>query len=303
VYALALGLDGTTLYAGGDFATAGGTTVNGIAKWDGSAWASMGGGVAGGSADVYALAVSPNGTLYAGGDFTSIGGVAALNIGSWNGVQWSALGGGVDGDVLALDVSPINGTLYVGGALTAVNGPQIGSGVDAFSFASWNGTSWSRSDVLISQTYPVAAILAKGDGTVILGMPVTAGPQAYVTATPTVIVNPSTVGAYPTLVITGPASSTSAVYQLINYTSGTTINFNTLISSGEVITLVLNPNRISYTSTTRGNIIGEIMPGSDLASWVLQPGSNNVSFYAQSTASAMMYWANDLASLEDGWTK
>ena len=37
VWALAVGSDGT-LYAGGDFITAGGVTVNRVARWTGSAW-------------------------------------------------------------------------------------------------------------------------------------------------------------------------------------------------------------------------------------------------------------------------
>ena len=44
VYALAIGPDGT-LYATGAFTTAGGVTVNGIAKWNGTAWTAVGTGV------------------------------------------------------------------------------------------------------------------------------------------------------------------------------------------------------------------------------------------------------------------
>jgi hypothetical protein len=139
---------------------------------------------------------------------------------------------------------------------------------------------------------------------VVLGMPVTAGPQVYSVAVPTVVTNGATVGGAPTLVITGPSSSTAAVYQLVNYTNGAAIYTNTLISTGEVITLVLDPQRISYTSSTRGNIIGEIMPGSDLGSWIVQPGSNNIAFFAGgSTLTGVLYWPNDFASLEDGLTR
>ena len=53
--ALGLGMDGQVdalafdssgnLYAGGAFATAGGTSVNCVAKWDGSSWSALGSGV------------------------------------------------------------------------------------------------------------------------------------------------------------------------------------------------------------------------------------------------------------------
>ena len=50
--------DSGALYAGGDFTTAGGVTVNNIAKWDGSAWSALGTGTAGG---VCALTVDKTG--------------------------------------------------------------------------------------------------------------------------------------------------------------------------------------------------------------------------------------------------
>src|SRR5437870_3311131 len=57
VYALAL--SGSDLYAGGLFTTAGDTTANYIAKWDGSNWTALGSGIGGGFGGypvVYALA-------------------------------------------------------------------------------------------------------------------------------------------------------------------------------------------------------------------------------------------------------
>src|SRR5690606_2012417 len=51
VYALTVFDDGSgtgpALYAGGAFTTAGGVTVNRIAKWDGSSWSPLGSGMSG----------------------------------------------------------------------------------------------------------------------------------------------------------------------------------------------------------------------------------------------------------------
>ena len=93
VLALAVDREGTVVYAGGNFTTAGGATANNIAKWDGttSSWSALGTGVDG---IVYALAVDPDGNLYAGGGFTTAGGVAAKNVAKWDGTtsSWSSPG-------------------------------------------------------------------------------------------------------------------------------------------------------------------------------------------------------------------
>jgi hypothetical protein len=71
----ALALDGSgNVFAGGDFTTAGESTANRIAKWDGAAWSTYGSGT---NAAVNALATVSN-TLYIGGDFTQANG-ATMN--------------------------------------------------------------------------------------------------------------------------------------------------------------------------------------------------------------------------------
>src|SRR5580692_11521875 len=98
VYSLAFDMYGN-LYAGGNFLTAGGVTVNGIAEWNGSSWSALGSGM---SDYVSALAFDAYGNLYAGGNFLTAGGVTVNYIAEWNGSSWSALGSGMDGYVSAL---------------------------------------------------------------------------------------------------------------------------------------------------------------------------------------------------------
>ena len=75
--AYALAFTKGNLYVGGDFATAGGVSANGIAKWDGTNWSSLGSGISGviyqtgGGPYVYSLLIAGN-TLYAGGQFTNV---------------------------------------------------------------------------------------------------------------------------------------------------------------------------------------------------------------------------------------
>ena len=73
-YVNALAVSGSTLYAGGNFYSAGGTTANNIAQWNGSSWSALGSGMDS-YGDVFALVVSGS-NVYAGGDFSTAGGIA-----------------------------------------------------------------------------------------------------------------------------------------------------------------------------------------------------------------------------------
>jgi trimeric autotransporter adhesin len=133
---------GPALYAGGVFFSAGGETVNRVAKWDGAAWSPLGDGVAGGW--VYALAVFDDGSgpaLYTGGTFTHAGGVPASRVAKWDGSTWSALGDGTgpsnDVNALAVFDDGSGPALYVGGRFTLIGD------MTAKRIARWDGKEWS----------------------------------------------------------------------------------------------------------------------------------------------------------------
>src|SRR5205807_1214713 len=63
VYASAVMPNGD-LVVGGNFTSAGGTGAVGVARWNGSSWSVVGGGIVG---EVHSLLVMPNGDLIAGG--------------------------------------------------------------------------------------------------------------------------------------------------------------------------------------------------------------------------------------------
>lgn len=138
---------------GGDFVTAGGVTVNYIARWDGSAWSSLGGGMSG---KVWALTTwDPDGTgplgaqLVAGGEFDSAGGVTVNRVARWDGMAWNALGAGIGGGTSPAVRSlatwdpdgngPMAAQLAVGGSFSNAGGGQPNKCI-----ALWNGTEWRQ---------------------------------------------------------------------------------------------------------------------------------------------------------------
>ena len=131
----AIALRGGELFAAGRFSQIGGISATNIAKWDGTNWSALGGGLS--SADfstVLALA-DASGVLYAGGLFSEAGGAPGSNIARWDGTNWSALASGVNSIVRALATDGTN--LFVGGLFT-----QAG-GVKANKIAKWDGERWS----------------------------------------------------------------------------------------------------------------------------------------------------------------
>jgi len=127
------------LYAGGWFTMAGGVTANHIAKWDGTAWESVGEGT---NDRVLALTSfdeddsGPNPpALYAGGQFTMAGGVATNYIAQWDGASWAPVGDGMTRQISTLAVfdedgdGPGSPVLYAGGSFGGV--------------ARWSGIGWS----------------------------------------------------------------------------------------------------------------------------------------------------------------
>lgn len=144
VYAiLAIGSD---IYIAGEFQSVNGTTVNSIAKWNGTTWSALGKGVTAGSQQLSSLAT--DGTyLYIGGNFTQVTNtdnstVTVSNIARWNlsTLTWSSVGKGVDNGVSSMEVN--NSYLYlVGGFTNATNSND--TNVSANGIIKWDGTSWS----------------------------------------------------------------------------------------------------------------------------------------------------------------
>ena len=132
-YVSAIAIDGSKVFVGGSFYTAGNAVAKYVTMWDGTQWNPLGSGV---NADVFALALDGRGGLFVGGWFTQAGEKPANHVARWNGQDWEELGSGVNGVVKAIAVSP-SGEVYVGGFFNNAGG------VPANNIAKWNGSSWS----------------------------------------------------------------------------------------------------------------------------------------------------------------
>ncbi len=156
---------GEALYAGGTFQMAGGLPAPRIARWDGSSWSDVGGGMSGGGAfgaTVYALCVYDDGAgpaLYASGSFTIAGGEPAPLIAKWDGAAWSDVGGGLtglDARVMLVHDDGSGPALYVGGPFSSAGGAPI------VSLARWDGAQWTGLGA--SPTVYALQVFDAGDG-------------------------------------------------------------------------------------------------------------------------------------------
>jgi len=161
VYAIAV--RGAEVYVGGRFRTAGGVAAEGIARWDGTRFTPLGGGVRSGDNDgiVWALAFF-KGELYVGGQFLSAGGVPARNVARWDGRAFHALGDGVTGGLER--VSALAGAgdmLMVGGDFTSAGA------AGAQQLALWDGAHWKSAGVRTAES--VRAMASAGPDVFVAG--------------------------------------------------------------------------------------------------------------------------------------
>jgi hypothetical protein len=179
------------LYVGGEFTSTfgGGVTLNGIGKWNGSAWSQLGSGVGvPGVGVVFALGFLGS-NLYVGGSFTTAGGNPALRIAKWNGTTWSAMGTGTSGGGSSYvnTARAYGGAMYFGGGFAVINGVTV-NGVSKFTEAAYvaatpvgfyqkkdagTTTNWFKLDIPeIRATFfdPIATVLPTGSSVTIDGI-------------------------------------------------------------------------------------------------------------------------------------
>jgi len=113
-------MNDSRLYAGGWFNIAGGITVSGMARWDGTNWNDVNGGIGGSPSNFQVMSMAAiNDDLYVGGLFTWAGGILANNIARYNCLSntWSSLGTGTS--IYVSSVCVFNQEVYIGGTFTS----------------------------------------------------------------------------------------------------------------------------------------------------------------------------------------
>lgn len=135
------------LYVGGDnFTGAGSATSKKIARWTGTAWEPLDGGLGDGTlfTGVYDMVNVNDASLIVAGHFEIVGGDSIRNVAQWSGTEWSAMDAqgqdkGPTAPVYAVNV--FGGVPYIGGAFTQV---EVAEGLftNASFFARWSGATW-----------------------------------------------------------------------------------------------------------------------------------------------------------------
>lgn len=139
----AIAISGTDVYAGGSFASAGGSPANNIAKWDGVRWTALMSGTANGvGSTVDAIAVR-GGEIVASGFFQTAGGSPANKIARWDGLRWSPLLSGTQDGVLGGGTAEAFALAISGTDVIAGGNFFTAGGVSAMRIARWDGIQWS----------------------------------------------------------------------------------------------------------------------------------------------------------------
>ena len=114
------------LYAGGSISLADGNVGNGIQKWNGSTWSTVGGNLQDQNnsyvdrIEILDMTVSNN-ELYVAGFFNFAGHIPALNFAKWTGSQWCGYGTTAEFELPCYSVAVYNDTFFVGGAVDTIN--------------------------------------------------------------------------------------------------------------------------------------------------------------------------------------
>jgi len=144
---------GNGVIAGGQFYQVGTQPASSIARWTGTAWVPLGGGVTNNNSTpgaVYAMAAIGT-DVYVAGSFNTAGGLPAFNIARWDGTTWHPLAGGLTG-------GRVNALVALGGKIYAGGDFSLADGRGASDLAVWNPATSHWSSISSNVTYSPGSI-------------------------------------------------------------------------------------------------------------------------------------------------
>ena len=173
VYALASFDDGSGpgLFIGGSLEAIDAQPVAGIARWSGTSWSDLGGGVFDGNRNgqVGAMEVWDDGNgaaLYVFGNFDRAGTTPAQNIARWDGSEWNALGEGLDSGGLLFNFDQYSLEVYDDGsgeALYAAGRFDNSGPITLNGLARWDGSTWTDIGAGLTGVNPTVSALRAAD--------------------------------------------------------------------------------------------------------------------------------------------
>lgn len=292
VNAMAPGIDGNTVYLGGQFTTAGALSTPYVTSLleDPTTGAFYYGPLGIGANNyVMSLAVTPDGKLYAAGVFTSMGGIPNTEyIAVWNGTTWGFVQAGGNALVQTLFVAS-DGQLYAGGQFT-----QIGELFNLGQVAVWNGSTWVPFSIDLPGN-PIIYALNLDPVTGILYIGFNTSGNAVMPPVTTATIGSATT--YPVFTMVGPGK----LDYIKNNTTGRALYFEFTLQAGEGAVLSLDPMNPYFISSSQGNVFRTILPGSN-TKFPLMPGINNLSSSISGPITAatqlFLFWRDQYWSLD-----
>jgi len=308
------------LYVVGLFADVAGVANTGyIAKWNGTAWAAVGGVPAVGAGYPSNIVIDSQDNIIISGSFTNFAGVAAADyLARWNGTAWADLGSGTQsGNVVALAITG-NDTLYLGGSFTDQGGntdcdyvcswdgrqfsPMLGGGTPAATindlalaldgrlFASgwalgnseiisWNGSAWEIWDTDLN-AYRIT--IGPADSVIPTNYDIWIGDDASASREiggTATVTNDGTAPAHPILKVYRSGGAGASLYTLRNETTGKMLMFDYDLLDGETLTVDCRPDQQRITSSFFGARPDAILANSDFGTFALKSGANQITCF------------------------
>jgi hypothetical protein len=157
---------GEALYIGGAFTTIAGLPANGIARWDGANWSTLGSpplpGLTARILDIHCHDFGDGEHLYVAGEFAdALTGQAGVSVYRWDGRGWSPAGVNTPNSGAAYRLASFDGELFATGQFLYL-GDTFGSGFARFDGETWSVPQGPHQELLAIRGWPLHQTTLEG---------------------------------------------------------------------------------------------------------------------------------------------